>query len=176
MESSNDKTSKGGNWTGCLFYWNGEKTTQVPADKVLHFFRNRLQAENEIIKFAKIRKYNLWWIPGWFGNWHEYTLIQSTNYWWSFEKMSSGIHVQKSKNKEDVQCTFEGEPRNKDRPEGRSAIVSHGENILDVAKWIIMRNELGNPYHVTKRNCHYFASLLYEAIVRKEGRRLDNTV
>ncbi|EGT58361.1 hypothetical protein CAEBREN_19348 [Caenorhabditis brenneri] len=175
--------SFGGDWTGCLHFWDDDKKKwiQVSADKVHQFFRNVLKAEGEIIIFSEIRKYDLdmipeWRIPGWFGNWHEYTLVETTNWYWSVEKMAEGLFVQRSKSKNIIRCKFGADDRSKDRSEGRSSNVSFGENLMKIAQWIINRRELGNTYHVLDRNCHHFASLLHEAIVRSEGRRLDNTV
>ena len=112
-----------------------------------------------------------------FGAWHEYTIVESTNWYWSFEKKADAIYVQRSKNEADVINKCVGEERNKPIwPEGRSNDnVQYEEKIYNIIEWIINRGEIGNTYHFTKRNCHYFASLLYEAIVRAKNRRLDNT-
>ncbi|CAJ0570895.1 unnamed protein product, partial [Mesorhabditis spiculigera] len=208
-----DKGKNGGKWTGCLYFLLADKKWgRLNPDEVSKYFRDELHADEEIILFSEIRKYNLGdednqrvWeesggcdggrpypkrplrssgglipllksVAGWFGYWHEYTIVRSTNWYWSFEKNSTGIFVQRSKNLIDVHCYFAGEARKEDRSEGRSSVVAFHENILDVGKWIVNRGELSATYHYTERNCHHFASLLYEAITRTKGnRRLDNT-
>ncbi|KAI5154530.1 hypothetical protein ENBRE01_3405 [Enteropsectra breve] len=62
----------------------------------------------ETIIFSEILKYKLSWLFGSMGHWHEYTLVETTNWHWSFEKNTEGIFVQRSKNKKYVR----GEGRN----------------------------------------------------------------
>ena len=148
----------------------------VEKEQLLKFFEE-LETKEEEIREAKIWKHPLSYLPGIFGDWHEYTVVESTNWYWSFEKQMDGIYVQRSKNEADVKNQFYGKSRSaRIWPEGRfNNSVMHGENVYNISQWIINRNALGRPYHVTRSNCHYFASLLYEAIVRDCGRRLDNT-
>ncbi|CAL2027694.1 unnamed protein product [Caenorhabditis brenneri] len=166
--SSRSSGSKGGKWTRRLHFWNGNEWKKYSADQLIEFFENELDGKKEVITFAEIRMYSLVepLVTPRYGIWHEYTLLKTTNWWWSFEKNMEGIYVQRSKNKDDVQKKFGTEDRRKDFPLAEPSRVSYGENIVHVAKWIIKRQELDNTYHLLKRNCQVFAALLYELIVR----------
>ncbi|CAJ0570891.1 unnamed protein product, partial [Mesorhabditis spiculigera] len=171
------KGKKSRQWTSCLHFYTGDgEWKPLQEHEIIAYFRDELDAGEEFIVFSEIRKYNVGcWLFGLCGYWHEYTLVKTTNWHWSFEKMEQGIFVQRSKSRDQVRCYFGGKRRKPDRTEGRSSLVSFGENILDVVGWIIDRNELRNAYRSIVSS-HHFASLLYEAITRtKENRRLDNT-
>ncbi|CAJ0570892.1 unnamed protein product, partial [Mesorhabditis spiculigera] len=180
--SSTDKEKTGAEWTGCLHFHQGNGTwKKLESEEIIDYFRDKLEADEEKIIFAEIRKYDLGLVTAWFGHWHEYTLVETTNWFWTFEKNSKGIYVQRAKRNSDVRCWFAGVKRKKDRSEGRSSAVEFGENALDAAHWIINRGELDKTYHWTESNCHFFASLLYEAITGTaypggKQRRLHNTL
>jgi hypothetical protein len=173
--------TKGGKWTGTLIFIdynnnNVQDKTTLTEEKLLNYFKKLGTKEEKICK-AKIWKHPLSYLPGIFGDWHEYTVVESTNWYWSFEKQMDAIYMQRSKNETDVKNKLDGEGRsNRIVPEGRSNDnVQYGENVYNIIEWIINRKALDTTYHITESNCHYFASLLYEAIVRDCGRRLDNT-
>lgn len=144
--------------------------------QLLNYFEG-LKTKKEEILTARIWKHALKYLSGLVGDWHEFTVVESTNWYWSFEKQMDAIYVQRSKKLADVKYKINGSDRcNTVKPEGRfNNNVGYKENIHNIIQWIINRGELSNTYHITESNCHFFASLLYEAIVRNCGRRLDNT-
>jgi len=150
--------------------------TPLEKTQLLNYFKKLGTKKEEILK-AKIWKHPLSYLPGSLGDWHEYTVVESTNWYWSFEKQTDGIYVQRSKKEADVKNKLYGEDRSwRIGPEGRSNDnVEYEETIYNIIEWIINRKALDKTYHVLKSNCHFFASLVYQAIVRDSGRRLDNT-
>lgn len=152
------------------------KITKINEQQLLDYFEG-LGAQEEELLNANIWKHALEYLTGWFGDWHEFTVVESTNWYWSFEKQSNAIYVQRSKKLADVKYKIDGSDRkNTVKTEGRSTRdVGHNENIYNIMEWIINRRELHKTYHLTNSNCHFFASLLYEAVCRDCGRRLDNT-
>ncbi|EGT39903.1 hypothetical protein CAEBREN_22376 [Caenorhabditis brenneri] len=130
----------GGKWTKCLHFWNGKQWVQVSDDKLFVFFGKELQAKEEIILSSEIRKYDLWWKPEWVANLHEYTIVKTTNWWWSFEKMSEGIFMQRFKSEQQARCSFAGKPRPFDNGQASKCVLApNKETIMDVAEWIISR-------------------------------------
>jgi len=77
----------------------------VEKEQLLKLFEE-LETKEEEIREAKIWKHPLSYLPGIFGDWHEYTVVKSTNWYWSFEKQMDGIYVQRSKNEADVKNQF----------------------------------------------------------------------
>ncbi|EGT39824.1 hypothetical protein CAEBREN_06627 [Caenorhabditis brenneri] len=178
MGSSNSSGLwKGGKWENCLKFWNGRQWVQVSEDKLILFFQKELHADEEIIESVEHQYHGLFKIvpAAELGLYHAFTTVETTNWHWSFDKMAEGIHVQRSKKKDEVCSYFEGKMRTKKPSSWRSAKFSNGKNILEVAKWIIdsgtPENELNKIYHVWKQNCQLFAHTIYGAFEdwRKEN-------
>ncbi|CAB3409547.1 unnamed protein product [Caenorhabditis bovis] len=152
---------------GCIFsrYLNPEELLK---------FAEEEGANDEIIKEAKIWKHRLsLFIPIVFGLWHEFTIIKSTNWYWSFEKNFECLVVQRSSNHNDVLTQFDGNKRLGEAcNEGRwDHDIDFGENICNIIEWILNENELNNDYHMFRSNCHFFASRVYEAVTRTMRKR-----
>ncbi|KAE9546932.1 hypothetical protein FO519_009856, partial [Halicephalobus sp. NKZ332] len=147
---SRSSGSKGGDWTDNLVFIDYEdhkptKTT-LNEEKLLNDFEKLKANEEEILK-AKIWKYPLWKLQVIFGGlWHEYTVVKSTNWYWSFEKQMDGIYVQRSREITDVKDKLNGKDRSAlIRPEGRSNDdINYKENIYNVIEWIINNGEARN--------------------------------
>lgn len=145
-------------------------------DDNLHEYFGALGAYGEKILMVEIFKHNLRskYLPKLFGLWHEFTVVRSTNWWWSFEKQSDAIYVQRSVEKATVRNRFKGKRRTgRVVYEGRDAEYGRiGDSIFHIFDWIYAKDEIHGGYHLTKSNCHYFASLLFEAIARQKDRAL----
>ncbi|GMS87648.1 hypothetical protein PENTCL1PPCAC_9823, partial [Pristionchus entomophagus] len=147
--------------------WSGENVRQ---------HAKALDLYSEHIEKAKIWKYPLKReFLALFGAWHEFTLVESTNWYWTFEKYMDGLYVQRARHIDYVKNLHVGDKRSvyDIRGEGReSNAITFGESIGNVISWIDANNELGNKYNLAQSNCHYFASRVYEAITRTAGKRL----
>lgn len=113
------------------------------------------------------------------GLWHEFIVVKSrvgNSIWYlSFEKDMEGIRVQCGTTLESVkeyyrkqQRTGNVTPENRNTEQGRE--VNYGNRILDIFEWIVKMKQLLWGYHITERNCHVFASMLFEAITRQKGK------
>ncbi|KAE9547365.1 hypothetical protein FO519_009423 [Halicephalobus sp. NKZ332] len=156
--------SKGGTWTNKLVFidYNEDNKpieTELDEEHVVRRFQG-LGANDEKILKAKIWKHALTGLTGLVGDWHEYTVVESTNWYWSFEKQMDAIYVQRSREEANVKNKLNGGNRStRIRPEGRSNNnVEYGENICNVIEWIINKGELSNTYHLTQKaeldGCH----------------------
>lgn len=148
----------------------------ITEEELLRYFKN-LGTKGEKISSVQIFQYGLFPILEKVGLWHEYVIIKSTNYYWSFEKDRTGLHVQRSSKEADVKEKHdENNQQLRVDPEARGRIdVDYEDTIYNGIQWIINREELDNTYHYWSSNCQIFASLFYEAIARRKNRRLDNT-
>jgi hypothetical protein len=153
---------------------NDKYSTIEIEDSNLRSYFGDLGTKKEEIEKVEIFKNNLTGFPIVAGAWHEFTVVESTSWFWSFEKQDYGICVQRSKDKLIVKDKFRGKDRKGSvKDEGRAAQLGrYGETIYDIFNWIYKNDFVIEGYHITKKNCHYFASLLFEAIARQEGRRL----
>ena len=113
----------------------------------------------------KIMKNNLGTnlMPQLFGLWHEYVIIESNNYFWSFEKDKEGLYVQRSSSEAAVTNLLFGHRRKGDpQPEDRGEKQGR-DRIIDVIHWIHGGRHLSQgTFHIFQNNCHYFASELYK--------------
>lgn len=174
--------SKGGEWSGTLHftdYYSNKSRPDMKEEELLDYF-GRLGTNEEEILNAQIFQYGLLELFNQAGIWHEYVVVESTNWYWSFEKQRNAIYVQRSKEKTDVKykCDRKERVSNRDNiaPEARGhKVVNYNEKIYNIFQWIINRKELNKSYHFWSSNCQTFASVLHGAIVRRSSRRLDNT-
>ena len=151
------------------------KQVTLNKEELSDYFK-KLETNKEEIWKARIWKYHIIPLLGYFGYWHEFTVVESTNWWWSFEKQMDALYVQRSRKPTDVK-EYMGKKRRDKKvfPEGRfNDDIKYKETIYNIIEWIINNKELNNTYHGTQSNCHYFASEVYEAIVRTCGKRLDD--
>ncbi|CAG2168442.1 unnamed protein product [Oppiella nova] len=178
---SNGQYGQGGEWTNKLYFTDdaenpGESPVEISDDEVETYFAEVEGTEENIVD-ARIYKNNLFtsWLPKLGGMWHEFTVVESKSWYWSFEKNAEGIQVQRGKTLKSVRDSFRGEARvGSVEPEGRPPTKGHkGDTIQHIFVWIYKKDELNKDYHVTKSNCHFLASMVFEAIARLKGRKLQ---
>jgi hypothetical protein len=178
FSSNSSGPSKGGDWTKTLYFTPdaknpGSSPAEVSDNDLKSHFAEVEGTEEDIVR-VDIFKSNLKpYIPKLCGAWHEFIVVESKSWYWSFEKDSKGIRVQRGKTLKSVKEYYRGEKRpGTVKPEGRDFQLGQGDKIQDIFIWIYRKDYLNHSYHVTKSNCHYFASLLFEAIARQKGRQL----
>ncbi len=179
LSNSSSGSSKGDGWTNTLYFTPdaenpGSSPTEVKNDNLKSHFA-KVEGTGEDIKQVWIYKHNLFsLVPKWCGAWHEFTVVESKSWYWSFEKDSKGICVQRGKTLKSVKEYYRGKERTGTvKPEGRPSQQGHkGDTIQYIFIWIYKEEYLKEGYHATKNNCQYFASLLFEAIARQEDRQL----
>lgn len=177
--SSGSSASGGSDWTSSLYFTANAKTpgiypAKISDEELMDYFKKVEGTEDQIIRVWIFKQNLSAWLPKVFGAWHEFTVVESTNYFWSFEKDSKGICVQRAKTRVHVKDWYRGVERTGSvTPEGRDPQKGReGDTVNDIIWWIYKENYLKRGYHATKSNCHYFASLIFEAIARQKGRRL----
>ena len=148
---------------------------KIKNSDLLSYFE-RLKTKEEKIEKVEIFKNNLEYFPiKTFGAWHEFTVVESTNWFWSFEKQNFGICVQRSKEYSIVKNKLIGEDRTgRVDDEGRApqSVKNNGETIYNIVEWIHRNECVEGEYHWWNKNCQRFASALYEAISRQKGENL----
>ncbi|GMS78026.1 hypothetical protein PENTCL1PPCAC_201, partial [Pristionchus entomophagus] len=179
--SFRSSASGGGKWRGDITFVEYDCKQNTPTwerysgeNFLQHAIALGLYSEH--IEKAKIWKYPLKGeLSVLIGAWHEFTLVESTKWYWTFEKYMDGLYVQRAKKKACVKNMYVGDKRSDCdiRGEGReSNEITFQESIGDVISWIDKNKEQNKKYHLTQSNCHHFASRVYEAITRTAGMRL----
>lgn len=170
--SLSSKQAKGGKWTGMLIFMDLSRQSPnmmtLKDGQIKDYAITTLDTSNEKIEMTWIYKNNLGssFIPKWFGFWHEFTVVKSTNYFWSFEKNMDCILVQRAKMETEVKDSILQHDRTGwVEPEGRPPVKgSDGKTVFDIFQWIYDVDYVNKGYHILRSNCHYFASLLYESM------------
>src|SRR5699024_10846359 len=101
----------GDNWSNTLRFidYYGDESATLDEDELLDHFRHF--GTREKLLNVEICKHRLTVATGLFGDWHEFLVIESTNFWWSFEKQNCALVVQRSKKISKVKDQLNGEDR-----------------------------------------------------------------
>lgn len=125
---------------------------------------------NEEIK--RVTAYELplyWWQISKLLLYHMYIVFETENWWWSIEKDTNGIVIQRSKNEYAVRNLIRQEPRN-------SGLFGIGLTVMladqgrmsvhDVLLWIFEADEVNNKYDYLFRNCRHFAKAVFNHVAK----------
>ena len=100
---------------------------------------------------------------------HEFVVFQTSNYYWSIEKVGEGLIFQRSTSKDNVKL----KRGRKSRLESSYWEVtlkqstcnpSTRKNIRDFVTWLLRVDELNNTYYYLGENCQVFANRSYNYI------------
>ena len=166
-QSSPAKTSKGGGWTGTIYFdphadkSSGDKYTNTCFELERMF--EALTETDEHILNVMIYKVPLsdWQLTmGLF--YHAYVVYETENWWWSIEQNTEGLTVQRSKTDQAVRDRYRQGLRN----ESPVLIIEDwGKRTMqDVAGFLYSEDFLNNPYSWTHNNCKHFAKAFFDEV------------
>lgn len=90
---------------------------------------------------------------------HVFIVFRTKKWWWSIEKHTDGITIQRSQNEKAVVNSFRKEPRNRKATlvlEDESECFVHG--LID---WIYEKGLLYDEYDLVESNCKDFAKVVF---------------
>ena len=96
---------------------------------------------------------------------HMFIIFKTKSWFWSIEKNTLGIAIQRSKSLCAVRDTFR-------RYKGKSGIqclekdMAGNVNVGDLINWLLQEGELNNKYVFAGSNCHHFGRKVYDFISR----------
>ena len=118
--------------------------------------------DNEMIKKIFVHKVSLYkWQSTNFIMYHAFVVIQTDKWWWSIEKNTEGITIQRSRKKKFVQDIYRGIKR----ASQCKLIKEHqgnGKGINAVHNWLYQSDQLNKKYNLRKNNCKHFADELFD--------------
>jgi len=95
---------------------------------------------------------------------HTYVVLETDAWWWSIEKNSEGITIQRSKELADVRDKY----RQKGRTTGIRGITKaisdsarSGVKLSALVEWLWKQDVLNDKYHWDTSNCQHFAKKLF---------------
>lgn len=99
--------------------------------------------------------------------WYHMLIVFKTNtYWWSIEKNSKGIQLQRS----DCESAVTDRLHSSRRISGKQLMKqdSSGISIHDLLSWLYSTGELLKSYDPALRNCKHFATAVFNFVARTE--------
>ena len=153
---------KGGEWTSqlCTYFYkeNGENEVNY------YSLQKCVQDLHRITTSEEIKEIGCYRCPI-FRNgeenllvYHQFVLIKTTNWYWSIEKDSEKILLQRSKTEDDVKKRREDKDR---RTPVKIMDINEGKgSMIDVIKFIC-EAELDKNYYLVSDNCQHFAERLF---------------
>ncbi|KAK4011426.1 hypothetical protein OUZ56_020543 [Daphnia magna] len=155
FDPSADQSDTGGYW--------------ITDEELRQKLANLIDTE-EKIKNASVYSHPLF--PYQLTNWkmfHAFIIMETNNWWWSIEKNSECITIQRSKNLESVRDMYQREKRTTgwtSLTKIRNNETTRGGNttIKELINYIWREDCLNNIYHLHIANCQKFAALVFDRI------------
>ena len=96
---------------------------------------------------------------------HEFIVLETTSWWWSIEKHSEGITIQRSKTFRAVKDKY----RQHDRTTGLRGISENRrgkgrKSVNDLINWLWSSDQLNKKYNLLARNCQDFATAVFDYV------------
>lgn len=169
--SSSPSSGKGGGWTSKIYFDPEADTTTGSAynivdDELLERLGKLVDPEEEIIKIFAYKhplfEYQITTLT----MYHLFIVFETRQWWWSIEKNSEGITIQRSKSLSDV--------KSKNRQKSRGSHISlvkedkGRRSVEDLIRWLYNENELNKRYHYVSSNCKTFAKRVFDHVAKQE--------
>jgi hypothetical protein len=155
---------KGANWTYKIYFIpEADKISSCQyeiEDEELFGKLQTLLDVNETVDYVWAYKHDLFsWLPHDLNIfYHMFILFKTHDWWWSIEKNSEGLTIQRSKVRDAVLNNYRRVPR----PSTKELINDTGcRSIMDLIVLLFKSNELNKEYHYLDRNCQDFARAVF---------------
>jgi hypothetical protein len=143
---------KGGSWQSGLYIYDQDTGT--------YFSKDDYSFRQGIIKiWQKKGKLSAGQLTQLILN-HQFIVLETESWWWSIEKDSVCILIQRSTQSKDVEEKFKTEPRARPILDLKSATGRSGMN--DVVNYVYNNDELSKTYNVASANCKHFATRIFD--------------
>jgi len=93
------------------------------------------------------------------GLFHMFLVWKTKNWYWSMEKHTDQITIQRNKDERKVKGEFLGEPRNGNAEKIRET-SGKGKKLKGMLNWL--KSKLGEAYNVFRSNCQHFVADVLE--------------
>ncbi len=94
---------------------------------------------------------------------HAYVVVQTTQWWWSFERMGAGTTVLRSKFWSEVAENYRGQCR--DRP-GKVIEDTGRDTMPDLIRFLYQKDLVASPYYLDGNNCKDFAKAIFDKFAK----------
>lgn len=169
-QSPGSSAGKGGSWTHKIYFdqdadiidkqqgYDPLITNEILREKLGRLVNN----SEEIVKIILYKHPLHNWQLTSFMMYHLFVVFETNYWWWSVEKNSEGITIQRSHNL----YTVRDKHRQTKRVPG-VVIVKVDEakkSVKDLIEWLYHEDELNKTYHFYSSNCQVFANRVYDHV------------
>ena len=91
---------------------------------------------------------------------HQFVVLQTANWWYSIEKNTQFIFIQRSNNFHNVTCFIKGNCRN--IPILQMSVDSGRKTMGELIEFLYNNDELNKGYNSVTSNCHAFAKTIFD--------------
>lgn len=163
--NSSSSATTGCSWTG-LIYFDPQSDSETGTDYNLKESQLKTRLAQLIDATENIKKIWIYYTPLFSWQWtasilyHAFIVLETNDWWWSIEKNSEGLTIQRSKKLEYVRDCYRRRKRLQsvtcyDGDEGRMSL----HVLID---WLVANNELSQNYHWIDDNCMHFATRVFD--------------
>lgn len=170
--------SKGGEWKNVLYFDPRADLTEdkgyLISDEELRNRLTHLEGANEKIDQVFIYTNPIFSLQiTQIMIYHAFIIFKTKSWWWSIEKYTDGITIQRSKKLESVRDFC----RRIKRTTGIRSVELHTTaigkgTVNDVFFYLWRKNELNKPYQITKQNCQDFANVIFNGTNNEDKRHV----
>ena len=175
--SSSENRSKGAAWTSKL-YFDEDCENSKPG----HFItaEELVRRLDQLVKNERILKVEMWKQPlselqitkGVL--YHAFIILETDEWWWSIEKNSEGLTMQRSKYRESVNNFYRGKKRTTGirgiNNMKKMGLPNAGVSLADFFNVLQSKHELAKEYSLFADNCQDFAQRLYQYFEEEESK------
>ena len=165
--SSSSKGNSNEEWTNQIFFDHEadvpkERGYEISDEDLIQKMNDLIEGEENIIRVF-VCNCPIW---GWqltnmlFS--HEFVVLETTKWWWSIEKNTEGITIQRSKNPKYVRDRYRQE--NRPWPIHEKKVQRGKNNMKNLIRFLYEKDELHRRYNLLYNNCQHFAERIYNEI------------
>lgn len=95
-----------------------------------------------------------------------FIVFETDKWWWSIEKHTDGITIQRSR----IQTAVQGKYRQKSRRK-RITLIEDDEgqcSVFELIEWLYRKKELKRPYMLFTSNCKDFAKAIFDYVAKSK--------
>ena len=165
-QSSQRSQSKGGTWTYKIYFdpEAKDKKEHIPeiTDRELKSKSRDLIGRDEKIDYVRVFKCPLYsWQLTDFVMYHMFVEFETKNWWWTMEKNSKGITIQRSKERWAVRNYSRMTKRN---PCSQVEEDSGRTDVFKLIDWLYHSDQLNKKYNVWDRSCQEFGKAVFDQV------------
>lgn len=164
--SGSDSAKKGGEWTYKVYFdpeadQSTGKSYTITDSELMDKLTNLVDVDEHIINIRAYKQDLYSWQITNLILYHIFIVFETNDWWWSIEKNSEGITIQRSKHCWTVYSKYRRESRN-DRTlmkedKGR-------KTMKELIEWLYKENELNKKYDYISSNCKHFAKAVFDYV------------